>query len=82
MSTVFDEIIFKSSGDTSDGNVKSQALKLLERKIDLINAYKKKNKKSLFEDELYLANWIIQYIFAPEYILNLQGEKIVLEKKS
>lgn len=79
-SPVLEEILFKLSGDTSDKNVQSIANKILERKIEVANVYKKKKKKEFFEKELYVANSIIQYLFEKQYTLGINGEKIVLEK--
>lgn len=79
---MFDDLVDKLSGDTSDDNVKIIAKKILADKIDLINKYKRKKKVEQYENELYVANSIIQCIFAFEYKLDVVDNKIALEKYS
>lgn len=76
------EIEIKSTGDTSDEYVSKICYDILQRKVELANAYRKKLKyHSFFENELFLANTIIHNIFASEYQIILSDEKIALEKK-
>lgn len=75
---LYDEIVGRLSGDTSNDKIRTVCFDILDKKIKLANTYRRKGKINLMENEIFLANTIIHSIFAPEHSIIISNDEFGL----
>jgi len=75
---LYNEIVDKLSGDTTNEKIRTVCLDILDKKIKFANSHRKKGKINLMENEIFFANTIIHNIFAPEYSIIISNDEFGL----